>query len=728
MIHRRKNVKNIRSTILSVKTVLFVMSIVLLSGCKTYDNFTTFFNTYYNMDRLIWESEYDFEGTEIMKRQKPRVLTPIDSGMRFGYDEFGRPAEIPQFIKDIIIESSRLQSVKVKLDSVIIKGSKILKQHPQSNYIEGTLLLMAKSFFYQNEWVSAEIKCSELIDRFPMGDLSPDAHLLLSKIYLIQRKYALGKTMLSRTVDIAWYKKRYDILSEAFRFMAEQAIFENDEDAAVRPYRQAIAQSDDGEIRARWQLELASLYYRLGKFDRALKEFDAVLDESPELVQEFEAELYKASCLLYLNKFSEAERILKDLDGNDNFKEFKPDITAQKMRSLRLQEKNVEFDQLAKESEKYVGNPAIPVAYFEQGMNLFNNRKFEEAKQYFMKSKTVKSPVSQAAGKYFGLIGDWSQKHTLLSGDKSANIDSNQTKSDSIVVKNCFVYYQLARIHDQLGIKDSAEFYYTKAALESVPSDSNRARYLYGYQRILKVNEPEKADSILEVLAYEYGKSEYGKEAGSTLGFTKEVTIDTLGELYSSGIRFRNISNFILAARQFNRIAEEYRDSPLAPKSLYALGWMFENNINDRDSALYYYRLLVERYPSSEYAKDVRSSVEIALANKSGMYDIKTGKIIINRPVDSTQVVPSNDTVPAPKQDSMQQSKTLEQDNTTKTIINPNAGMNQREPLRGKSGINNPLINPQVRMPANAVLPNSAPISLPNNAPPGDSLKSSDPP
>jgi len=134
-----------------IKLHLIVFGMLLLSGCHTYDNFTTYFNTYYNMDRLIWETEYDFEGTEIMRRQKPRVLTPVDSGMRFGQDAFGRPAEIPQFLKDIMIEQTRLQPVKVKLDSVIIKGSKILKQHPKSDYVEGTLLLMAKSFFYQSQ-------------------------------------------------------------------------------------------------------------------------------------------------------------------------------------------------------------------------------------------------------------------------------------------------------------------------------------------------------------------------------------------------------------------------------------------------------------------------------------------------------------------------------------------------------------------------------------------------
>ena len=52
--------------------IIAVCSIIIFSfsGCKTYDNGTTYFNTYYNMNRLLWESEYDFEGSEILKRQK----------------------------------------------------------------------------------------------------------------------------------------------------------------------------------------------------------------------------------------------------------------------------------------------------------------------------------------------------------------------------------------------------------------------------------------------------------------------------------------------------------------------------------------------------------------------------------------------------------------------------------------------------------------------------------
>lgn len=711
------------------KLHLLVFGMLLLSGCHTYDNFTTYFNTYYNMDRLIWETEYDFEGTEIMRRQKPRVLTPVDSGLRFGLDAFGRPAEIPQFLKDIMIEQTRLQPVKVKLDSVIIKGSKILKQHPKSDYVEGTLLLMAKSFFYQSEWVSAEIKCSELIDRFALGDKSPDAHLLLSKVYLIQRKYALGKTMLSRTADIAWYKKRYDILSEAFRLMAEQAIFDNDEEEAVRPYRQAIAQSDDGEIRARWQLDLASLYYRLGKFDRALKEFNAVLDESPELVQEFEAELYKASCLTYLNKHEEAQAILDDLDGNENFKEFKPDILAQRLRMLRIQGKKEEFDKMASEAQKFAGFTAIPVVYFEHAMDLYKKGKYEEAKSYFAKSKPVKSQVSPAAAKYYGLLAEWGQKHDVLNKTKPV-IDTSHTDSsktiihDSIYAQHTMINYQLARIHDQLNNQDSALMYYTIAAISARMSDSNRAQYLFSYQKMIRKHQPELADSILEILAYDYGKTEYGQEARVQMGFTEAVVIDTLAELYSSGIRFRNISNYILAARQFNRIAEEYRDSPLAPKALYSLGWMFENTLMQSDSALYYYRLLVERYPQSEYAKDVRAGVEIALAHQSGLYDINTGKMLDMKPI--------IDTLQASPIDSTAQPNTLSQQppDNARTLSDPNANQPKEQLKQRRPNPNNQLINPNqpMQLPANAPIPGNMQISLPQDASPADSMNIGNPP
>lgn len=152
---------------------------------------------------------------------------------------------------------------------------------------------MAKAFFYKSEWVPTEVKCSELIDKYPDGEFFVDVHLLASKAYLIERKFQLGKLWLSRTIDVAWYYKRYDILSKRSKSSPDRHYSRTTFRArCVRTVRR-LRRQDNDEQRARWQMEVASLLYRLSRFDEAEREFAAVLDYSPDLLGGFEANLYR---------------------------------------------------------------------------------------------------------------------------------------------------------------------------------------------------------------------------------------------------------------------------------------------------------------------------------------------------------------------------------------------------------------------------------------------------
>jgi hypothetical protein len=46
---------------------------------------------------------------------------------------------------------------------------------------------------------------------------------------------------------------------------------------------------------------------------------------------------------------------------------------------------------------------------------------------------------------------------------------------------------------------------------------------------------------------------------------------------------------------------------------------MYEREMINPDSSRYYYQLLVDRYPTSEYARDIRPSLEFALAKINGV-------------------------------------------------------------------------------------------------------------
>ncbi|MCI0473145.1 MAG: tetratricopeptide repeat protein, partial [Ignavibacteria bacterium] len=611
------------------------------SGCKHYDNFTTYFNTYYNAERLIKETEEDFEYQDEKKRIKPRIIIPDNKLYVPAIPKTGPPP----FLTEFIITQQKLQPVKTKLDSIIIKGSKILSKHPKSNYIEGTLYLMALSFFYQNQWINSQIKCSELIDKFPDGDLSPDAHLLMSKDYLIQRKYDAGQLMLSRTVDIAWQKKRYDILSEAFRLEAELALFLNDTEGALRPYKQAIVQCEDDEQRAKWMLDLASLQYRIGKFDKAETSFRKVHDYSPDYLGVFEALLYEAASKTRLGRYEESEKILDRLESDGKFQEWRAYILAERMNILRLQNNDTLFGQMTIYADSvYPNNDAISTVYYEIGMDNFNQNKYVYARNYFARAKLIKTPISNSADRMYKLLNSWESKRnvTVPLMQRWANKDTLNDSTLSVFALNLF---ETGRIHEQLGNSDSAEFYYKLAKDASPLSEKATARYLYVYARYIEDNEPVAADSILDQIVQLYPTSEYGVDSRKRLGYTEEYLIDTVAELYKSGVSLRKNKEYQYALQQFLAIYDKYPENQIAPKALYSVGWTYENDIKNRDSAIHYYLLLLEKYPNSEYAKDIRAIVDYANAVKEGKVNdsLRTRQLIKYErkiPVDTVAVQP----------------------------------------------------------------------------------------
>ncbi len=594
--------------------LLFVTFLSLLAGCKQYDNFTTYFNTYYNKKRIIAEAEDEFSYQEEKKRVKPRVFVPESKIFVPNMPKSGTPP----FMTEFIIDQQKLQPVKVKLDSIIIKGSKILARHPKSNYIEGTLYLMALAYFYRNEWLPSQIKCSELIDKFPAGELSPDAHLLLCKNLFIQRKFHAGKIMLSRTVDISWQLRRYDILSEAFRLEAELALYENDLDAAVRPYKQAIAQCDDGLTKAKWQLDMAALLYRINKFDQAEKAFAKVEDYSPDYLATFEAGLYRALSLIRLSRYEEANRILKKLESDGKFEEWQSYIFAAKMTELRLRndEKNFAIAEKFADSA-YVNHPLIIANYYEKGMDLYDKSEYSIAKRFFARSRNMRTPVYSASEKMFFLLNAWEQKHMTIDQTLNAFRDSTEIPGEinAIIALNSF---ELGRIHEQLGNIDSCKIFYKQAMEYSPIEDENSARYIYAYLRIIKDDNPMLADSLYDVLVDRYPYTDFGQEAIKVQGYTENYLIDPVYETFKSGTKLRMSREFKFAIAQFLKVFINWADSPLAPRALYNIGWIFEKNLFNSDSAYFYYKLLVEKYPDSDYAKDVKNSVLYLAHIKTG--------------------------------------------------------------------------------------------------------------
>lgn len=597
-----------------ISKTLLISVALFTTACSTYDNFTTFFNTYYNAQRLIDETETEFSYQDEKKRVNPKVFI---TKPEYWVKPDSRKTPI-LFMADFVVDGRKLQPVKVKLDSVIIKGSKILAKHPKSAYVENTLLLMGQAYFYMSDWINCQVKCSELIDKFPNGDLTPDAHLMIAKTYLIRKKTTAGLTILSRTVDVAWIKKRYDILSEAFRLEAELALFENRFEDALRPYMQAIAQCDDSEQRAKWQVDMAAILYRFGKFERAAKAFQKVKEFSPDYAARFEADYYYALCQIKLGNNAHGMSVLDDLYEDGKYEEWRDYILAGRMLNYTL----TKNDSLYNISQKYAdsaysASPMLQAFYFEKGMMLFEQKDYYKSRDLLSQIRNTRNEYYTTSNKLYTYLQSWSQLNKSIT-TSLAEYNKDSIATDSVKDETSYYCFEFGRVHELLGNIDSAHYYY-KLATEIAPvSSKGRAQYIYNYYRLTKTDNPILADSLYEQLAELYPKTEYGKEAFTKLGYTEHFTIDTVADIFASGNQLRKNGLYPLSIEKYFSIYTNYPEHSLAPKSLYSIGWIFENKVIIPDSALYYYSLLLSKYPKTEYAKDISTSVSFLNVSKSG--------------------------------------------------------------------------------------------------------------
>lgn len=593
----------------------FVTCIVLLSvSCKRWDNFTTYYNTYYNQERLLTESQNEFEYQTEQVKNNPRVVIPDSSLFSSKFDK----SVVPPFMVEYIITKQQRQAVENKIDSILIKGSKILARHPKSDYMVKTLYNIALAYYYKNEWLPAQIKCAEIVDKFPENNIAPDALILFSKTLLIQRKFDQAEVMLSRTVDLAWALQRYDILSQAFRLQAETKLYLNELDEAVKPYKQAIVQSDDKSLKARWQLDLALLLYRIGKFERAISELSKVMNFSPDYITTFETKLYTANSLSFLGKYDLAEKILNDLDNDGKYEEWKASTFAGKMLLEKQRGDYTKMESMEKLADSlYVNNPAIIAVYYQRGKDLYDTSDYNRALQYFSRARVTRTPVFNSANKMHTVLNNWKLKQAQIYSPMQS-LASGQKLNDSTqsaLAKNLF---ELGRVHEQLNNEDSVIHYYKKAIEFANPNEAETAKYLYVYALKIENKDLRLSDSLMDIIATKYSLTDYGKDAMKRMGYTKAFIIDTARELFESGTELMLHKEYAYAIRQYNTLLNNYPGNKYEPRTLYSVGWMYERRLRQYDSALYYYKLLVERYPDSEYAKDIKLAVEYLAANQSG--------------------------------------------------------------------------------------------------------------
>src|SRR5215831_7746838 len=164
----------VKTRLLRPKNLLALIVPLVLSGCSTYQNFTAYFNTYYNASHLFQEAVDEVE------------RTPMKSLDTLYFNPYAAQAATSQ-----------------KFDKVIEKCSHIIESYGQSKYADDAVLMIGKSFVYKGENESGVRKFQEFLQSFPTSDLRREAKLWNAKAEFFMKKEDVALKILEDLYDEA---------------------------------------------------------------------------------------------------------------------------------------------------------------------------------------------------------------------------------------------------------------------------------------------------------------------------------------------------------------------------------------------------------------------------------------------------------------------------------------------------------------------------------------------
>jgi TolA-binding protein len=699
--------------------------LILLTGCGVWENFTTYFNLYYNADELYTKIE-----KQILDQKKD--LFSIET-----------PTIPPAANADV--------------QKLIEKCSAILQFSPNSSYVDDALMMLGKSFYYQKNYLKSQKKFEELIASDPDGQYTLESRLWIGKCEMRLRNYAEGLAVLKEVRDIAIEEDEEEIMEEAY---IEEIVYRKtieDIPAAILTANEFLEISDNDEINGELWYEVGNLNMEIDDIENAVIAYENVFEYSPDYELEVSAMLKLGRAYRESGKSEEALELFTDMRSEDKYTDKYSDIELEMgitQSVLGLYEDAL--NQFSIVDTTYKSTPNSGAAKYEIASVYEYGLKFlDSAAVYYQKASTSTLPkeyVSSAKDKnrlfsrYVLLKKDlnkYGKQLFYLQNPEEFIKDSTQYVQDSLAIAQEIAnvqelqeiwsgYGDMLSTEDTTGyyqdsvtvanilitlLKDSLEYINRDTIFSKVrnplPQDSlivaqfdsmitNRTFDPMGKQKLemkkrelesmtnqlvaslpdtlkFKNNPPKRpkitADSLKTLLsknqlelgnlflsefnmpdsAYKYYYSnlteypdgpyfatsmfamgsyyltvENQKSADSLFNIIYDnykdqsvvnaaaaklnkpyidLNYDPATEDYQQAEEYLLAGDYYAAIDKFKDIPDLYPKSSIAPKAIYASGWIEENKLNDYPAAVESYDTLISKYPASDYVRVIAPKV-----------------------------------------------------------------------------------------------------------------------
>ncbi len=310
------------------RILLPVALVLLVAGCSQEKD--AFLNRTFH--RLTARDNGWFNAREKLNE----TITGIEDGHLDNYDEV-----LPLFVYGSVEQSNAAKPI---LETCIDKCSLVIERHSmdiggeeKNAWIDDAWMVIAKSQFYKRNYYEADRGFTYITRRFKGQDLEHEAYVWQARAAIQQEQYAKAQSALDKVRDAKKLPKRFDH-SELSAVQAELDLKRGKVSDAIIHLEHAVSITKEKRERVRRAFILAQLYEEQNQHEKAIKQYAAVVKMNPPYELAFHAQIFQA--LAFNRGDSKAlrqklNRMLRDEKHVDHF-----DMIHYALAELDLKERN----------------------------------------------------------------------------------------------------------------------------------------------------------------------------------------------------------------------------------------------------------------------------------------------------------------------------------------------------------------------------------------------------
>lgn len=604
------NVRSIRATILASVLLLSLSQ----SGCsvmsaiggwisQSYEDTIAYFNAYYNAKRLFDEAEAEVLAARATLKVKSTGTAAQPAGTA--------------------------STAKQKFTVVIDKCSYVLSIYPNSSIVNDALLLIGKSYFYQEEFLRAERKFTELLAKNPKGSIAFENQLWLLKTLQRLNKFEEANRVGQDLAVAAGDAGKNKIAGEALMILGDIAVSQKNMEIAIDQYTKSVAASGDGVMQGMAQMKIGDQYFLVPDYEKAAAAYSDAEKYSPDDYTLYDSQLQVAISYRRSEKYDQSIAVLRKMDSDYRFIDYRGTIRYELGRTLEKSGKLDEAADLYRQVDTTNARSEVGArAAFELGkLYQYEAGKYADARTAYSHALTGGTPELvldatkrvAAFDSYFRLQQQFFKLDSMLF---IIDIDSLWTKKDTLGgVGKIDSSLSIAKTEPAieatrrgraiaLGVKDTSSVSAKKdSSLAPVKRDSVLART----DNQITLAQGDTLRSQRDSLRSSQKRDTSLTGAVSASRFTQKPKKDTLiaslgnlsylmGELFYSELDVPDSTFFWL-----NQSLKLGIDSIKTPRALYVLSEVARASSGKKyGDEKDIYRTIVAKYPKSIYAEEAR--------------------------------------------------------------------------------------------------------------------------